>query len=99
MRDHHVDGQVQLIEHGAVGFGRVGLDRKARTKPLARRPVVQRKASPLKRDARFGHVLGNDAKAGFCEERSFLANVERAEEPEQLATFSAEQTRVHLREG
>ena len=96
MCDHHVDRQVQLIEHGAVGLGRVGLYGKAGAKPLARRPIVEREASPVKRDARVGHIFGNDAKAGFGEERPFLADVERAEETQQLAIFGPKQAGIQL---
>jgi hypothetical protein len=75
MRDHHVDGQVQLVVHQAVGFGGVVLHREDRAELFADSAVGERDRRATKGDAGIGDILGDHAKAGAREERMLLAGV------------------------
>ena len=76
MRDHHVDGQIQLVEHQAIGLGGVVLHRKDRPELAADGTVRECDGRAAEGDARIGYVLGDHTEARPGEERVLLARVE-----------------------
>ncbi len=52
--DHHVDGQIQLVEHQAIGLGGVVLHRKDRPELVADGTVRERDGHAAEGDARIG---------------------------------------------
>ena len=97
--DHHVDGQVQLVEHQAVGLGGVVLDCKDRAELVAHGAVGERDGRAAEGDAGISDILGDHAQARPREERMLLACVEGAEEAEKLAGAGGQQARLQLVEG
>ena len=63
MRDHHVDGQIQLVEHQTVGLGGVVLDREDRADLLAHGTITEHDGGAPEGDTGIGHVFRNHAKA------------------------------------
>ena len=99
MGDHHVDGQAQLVEHQAVGLGRIVLHREDHAELVAHGAIGERDGRSAKGDASIGHVLGDHADARPREERVFLARVERAKEAQKLAGAGSKQAGLQLIEG
>ena len=73
VRDHHVDGQVQLVEHQAVGLGGVVLHREDRAELVADGTVGERDGRAAEGDAGIGDILGDHAEARSRVERMLLA--------------------------
>ena len=99
MRDHHVDGQVQLVEHQAVGLGGIVLHRKDRPELIADSTIGQSDSRAAEVDAGIGDIFGDHAKARSGEERVLFARVERSEEAQKLAGACREQAGLQLVEG
>lgn len=99
MRDHHVDGQVQLVEHKAVGLGGVVLHREDRAELVAHSAVGERDGRATEGHAGIGHILGDHAQARLREKRVLLACVERAEKAQKLPVAGGKQARLQLIEG
>lgn len=62
MCDYYVDGKVQFIEYGVVGFGWVSFDCKIGVKLFVCCFIVECKVVFLKCDVGVGYIFGNDVK-------------------------------------
>ncbi len=99
MGDHHVDGQVQLVEHQAIGLGGVVLHREDRAELVAESAVRKGDGRAAEGDPGIGDIFCDHAEARPRKERVLFAGVQRSEEAKKLASAGGKQAGLQLIEG
>ena len=95
VRHHHIDGQVQFIEHGHEGLARKLLDRVDHAHPIRQAAPGQVYLVALEGDARVADGFRNGPVQQCVEGRNLDPGIDAFQKAEQLTAGCGQHLRVH----